>query len=345
MAGELWVDFKAVKAEVTIEAVLKRYGILEKFERKGDRLIGPCPIHKGTNKKQFSASVSTGGWKCFSGHCGKGGNVIDLVAAVEGVPFRDAALLLQGWFGITPRRSAKDSDDSRCSADSSGEEPERPTPTEMKDGKEAGPPSRIVERDATENQPLTFQLKLETAHTYLTERGLADKTIVHFGLGFATRGSMKDRIAIPVHNERGDLIAYAGRWAGKADDLPAGEGKYKLPAGFHKGHVVYNLHRATGQSNRVIVVEGFWAVFWLTQCGFPNVVALMGSSATERQLDLIVERFKGVQLLLDGDDAGRAAAAKIASDLVRRVWVRVLECPDKLQPDRLPAHELKRLLT
>ncbi|MBI4585914.1 MAG: hypothetical protein HY717_18040 [Planctomycetes bacterium] len=107
MAGELWVDYKAVKASVTIDQVLGRYGLIESFKRQGDRLTGKCPVHKGTNPRQFSVDLKKGAWKCFSGQCGKSGNVIDLVAAIEGVEFREAALMLQEWFGVTPREDSK----------------------------------------------------------------------------------------------------------------------------------------------------------------------------------------------------------------------------------------------
>ena len=39
---------------------------------------------------------------------------------------------------------------------------------------------------------------------------------------------MKGRIAVPIHNAGGELVAYAGRWAGDDSEIPEGEGKYKL---------------------------------------------------------------------------------------------------------------------
>ena len=98
---------------------------------------------------------------------------------------------------------------------------------------------------------------------------------------------MAGRIAIPIHNEQGELVAYAGRWPGEPPD---GEGKYKLPAGFHKSLVVYNLHRAKDHAKEqgLIVVEGFFDCMRLHQAGIPNVVALMGSSLSEEQEALLV---------------------------------------------------------
>lgn len=328
MAGELWVDFKAVKAHVGIKDVLAHYGLLDKFKVAGDRLTGPCPIHKGTSDKSFSVSVSKNAFKCFSGKCGKSGNQIDLVAAIEGVAFRDAALLLQGWFGITPSAAAK------------ADDPATPPPAAP-----AAPLPSAAPPQPAENKVLSFQLKLDPAHPYLAERGLTPATVSHFGLGGCERGSMKGRIAIPIHNERGELVAYAGRSVGKDADLPAGEGKYKLPAGFHKSLVVYNLHQLPPATKTLVLVEGFWSVFWLHQHGFPEVVSAMGSTIAPAQIELLAQRCKGVRIFFDGDDAGREGARKVALDLAPRLWVRIVTCDDGLQPDRLPEHELKRLLS
>jgi hypothetical protein len=61
---------------------------------------------------------------------------------------------------------------------------------------------------------LSFSLHLDPAHPYLRERGLSDEDIETFGLGLASRGVMAGRIAIPIHDELGQLVAYAGRWPG-----------------------------------------------------------------------------------------------------------------------------------
>ena len=47
MPKSSFVDFKAVKAAITMEQILDHYGLMDKFKRSGDSLSGPCPIHKG----------------------------------------------------------------------------------------------------------------------------------------------------------------------------------------------------------------------------------------------------------------------------------------------------------
>ena len=94
-----------------------------------------------------------------------------------------------------------------------------------------------------------------------------------------------------------------------------------------------------------ILVEGYASVLWLHQNGFENVVSCMGPSVSEQQVELLAKRFKGVEIFFDGDEACREAANRVALELARKVWVRIVDCPEGLQPDRLPAHELKRVLS
>src|ERR1051326_7363867 len=96
-----FVDFKAVKAAISMEQVLGHYGLMDKFKRKGDSLSGPCPIHKGSNPTQFRISISKNIWNCFS-ECKQGGNVLDFIAKMEKVSIHAAALKAIEWFGLDP---------------------------------------------------------------------------------------------------------------------------------------------------------------------------------------------------------------------------------------------------
>src|ERR1700741_2970407 len=97
-----------------------------------------------------------------------------------------------------------------------------------------------------------------------------------FGLGYCPFGSMAGRIAIPIHNRNGKLVAYAGRWPGV---LPRIRPKYKLPRSFRKTRELFNLHRAltVAHESSLKVVEGFFGCMAVWQAGFRRTVALMGS--------------------------------------------------------------------
>ncbi len=79
MPKSSFVDFKAVKAVITMEQVLKHYGLTDKFKRNGESLSGPCPIHEGTNPTQFRINTIKNIWNCFS-KCGHGGNILDFIS-------------------------------------------------------------------------------------------------------------------------------------------------------------------------------------------------------------------------------------------------------------------------
>jgi hypothetical protein len=99
-----WVDFKVIKERVSIEMVLGLYDFLEEFKRSGKNLVGCCPIHKGSNPRQFSVDPERNIFNCF-GNCKSGGNVLDFVALMEfgnkeTGSIRKAGLLIQELFDL-----------------------------------------------------------------------------------------------------------------------------------------------------------------------------------------------------------------------------------------------------
>ena len=100
MAKTRWVNYRELKRTVSMEQVIERYGLLATFRRRGDSLVGPCPIHKGHDRRQFRISPSKNAFMCF-GRCKGGGNVLDFVDRMEGgIGTREAALRLVDWFDL-----------------------------------------------------------------------------------------------------------------------------------------------------------------------------------------------------------------------------------------------------
>ena len=127
------------------------------------------------------------------------------------------------------------------------------------------PPASPEGHAGETNPPLSFALKLDPAHPYLAERGLAAETVEAFGLGYCARGMMQGRICIPIHNEHGELVAYAGRWVGPDATIPEGKGRYELPPRFEKSRVLFNLHRIDDPLH-LVLVEGFFGAMRLHEC-------------------------------------------------------------------------------
>jgi DNA primase len=117
-----------------------------------------------------------------------------------------------------------------------------------------------------------------------------------------------------------------------------------LPPKFHKQLVLYNLHRVRGRKH-LILVEGYFSVFRLFQLGVP-AVALMGSSLSAAQVTLLREAgVKYLTVLLDGDEAGRAAAPAIMARLASEPFlVKFGLLPEGSQPDTVPETFLRDLL-
>src|SRR5664280_2880658 len=155
---------------------------------------------------------------------------------------------------------------------------------------------------------------------------------------------MADRIAIPIHNAKGEVVAYAGRFPGEA---PEGTPKYKLPQGFRKSLELFNIDRAGKESGPLVIVEGFFGCMKLHQFGCRRVVALMGSTMSAAQEELIkrhTDRNSQVIVMLDEDEAGRAGREDIAVRLAKFAFVKIhaFEKPDT-QPDNLTTEEVQRL--
>jgi DNA primase len=344
MSKSKLVDFRAVKAAISMEQVLEHYGLLDQFKRSGDSLSGPCPIHKGSNPTQFRVSTTKNVWNCFS-ECKHGGNTLDFISRMENVSIHAAALKAIEWFHLDPEAMKAESE----------QEADQPPSESPKENGAASPPRPAAKRPApvptaeanVPNKPLKFRLdKLQRDHPYLVERGLSLETIIDFGVGFCGKGIQEGRIAIPIHNSEGEVMAYAGRYIG---DPPGDTPKYKLPVGFRKSLELFNIDRAIKEPADIplVIVEGFFGCMKLHQHGCRKVVALMGSTMSAAQEELIkkhTNRKSQVIVMLDENEAGQTGRGEIAIRLSRFCFVTVHEFdkPD-MQPDQLSAEEVQEL--
>lgn len=331
-----WVDFKELRSRLSFEAVLQKYGV--EIKRKGDQHMGYCPLpnHKGVrNSVSFSANLVRGIFHCFG--CGAKGNLLDFAVLMEkGDPsdketIRDVALKLQKDF---------------LGVESAAEAP-----------KKKPEPKPRPDLPVVVNAPLDFELKgLDPHHPYLAGRGLTLETSIHFGLGFCSRGLLKDRIAIRLDDAEGKLVGYAGRVVDDAavtEDNP----RYRFPGArerdgkifeFRKALFLYNGFRQKGPLDDLVVVEGFSSVWWLHQNGLPHVVATMGADCSDEQAALIVSLVKPsgrVWILSDGDPAGDRFAKAALAGVARNRFVRWVRLGEGKQPTDLSDEELKHCLT
>jgi DNA primase len=305
---QTWVDFTTIKQSVGLAPVLRRYQV--SLRRSGrDQYRGICPIHRGEGRDAFHANLRRNVFHCFS--CGAGGTVLDFVAAMEGCTVREAARKLADETGVAGGAAL-----ATCR------------------------PKATVTRKSKSVSPLGFVLHgIDSSYPYLAARGIESATAQEFGIGFY-RGSgiLSGRLVIPIHNAGGELVAYCGR------ALDGAEPRYRFPSGFAKSEVLFNLHRAAAAGqDRVVVVEGFFDCFKMHQTGVA-AVALMGTALSATQQRVLLESFRSVILMLDGDEAGRHATATIAARLRPYASLRLISLPDSVQPDQLSAGEIGRIL-
>lgn len=327
-----WIDFKELRTRMTFPFVLQHYGIA--LTEKGDQWVGSCPLPshgESGGAVSFSAHPQKGIFQCFG--CGAKGNVLDFVVLYEGGnPKR----------GLDVRKTAL----KFHKLLRNGSKPEPPPAGE--NGSSQEPPRSGV------NEPLNFRLKdLDPAHPYLVGRGFSESTMRQFGVGYCHRGVFAGRIAIPLHDPQDRLIGYAGRIA--EDSLvQEGQPKYLFPprretdggmVEFRKSLFLYNGHRLAEPVTDLIVVEGFCSVWWLTQASLPQVVAVMGSSVSAEQMELILELTEPggrVWLFADNDEAGQRCAFQVAPQLGRKRQVLVV-VGTKRQPTDYTPEELHAL--
>lgn len=267
-----FVSFQAIKERVPIRDILDHYGLWERLTPQGeDTLLGPCPIHHGKHPSQFRVSLAKNCWNCF-GPC-RGGNILDLVAGLEGVTLAEAARLIDGWF---PEED-----------ESAGETEQRSdagnVPTRAERGREAPEPG-----EGYMNPVLPFgRLKnLDFDHAYLRgERGFDRATLEYFGVGFCTKGMHRGRIAIPIHNRKGELVSYLG--------YERETGQYRYHEAFRPELELFNVHRMGGEDlapEPLFLTADPFDVLRLHEAGLRNVVALPSAEMSDRQRSLLAER-------------------------------------------------------
>ncbi len=301
-----WLDFTTIKHDVTMESLLREYRV--ELRRCGkDQYRGRCPIHGGEGREAFHVNLARNIFHCFA--CRAGGTVLDFVAAMEGCTLRDAADKLRHMaVPVNPASSCKE---------------------------------KLVTENRKEPLPLGFHLRgVDSSHPYLAARGIANRTAVDFGVGFYPGpGLLGARLVIPIHNSRGELVAYCGR------SLDGTRPRYRFPPGFAKSQVLFNLHRAAAtDQTAVVVVEGFFDCLKVYQAGIRSVVALMGVALYKASQRALTERFQQVVLMLDGDAAGQLASRTIADRLTSRCTVQLVRLPPNAQPDQLSEEQIRNVL-
>lgn len=323
-----WIDSKQLRAQLDFAEVLEHYGIELRVKNEHQHQgFCPLPEHGGSGKRKspsFSADLEGGRFHCFG--CGGKGNIIDFAILMEGwskddkSAFRKASVKLRDTFLDGSKKTTKSA--------------------RKKAGNKA-PKQRLADdKSILINPVMTFSLKhLQGDHPYLDQRNFDQETTAHFGAGYCSKGMMKGRIAIPIHNLNGELVGYAGRIVDDTlidEDTP----KYLFPGErivqgishqFRKSELLYNAHRIVEPVKHLGIVEGFFHTWRLHQAGIP-AVATMGSDLSKSQAQIIhslVKKNGCCWLVPDPDKAGKRMTKAALPKLARERSTRLIDLPGK----------------
>ena len=181
---------------------------------------------------------------------------------------------------------------------------------------------------------------------HLADKGVDEAQMVEAGLVIKPEGGrpsydrFRNRIIIPIENERGQVVAFGGRTLD-----PDGQPKYlnspETPL-FHKGSMLFNVHRARQpafDAKQAIVVEGYMDAIAVYQAGVKQVVAALGTAFTEDQIARMWRLAAEPVVCFDGDMAGVAAAHRsvdrILPALKSGYSFQFVFLPDGQDPDDL----------
>ncbi len=337
-----------------MEEVRSRVGLADligrrtKLVKKGREYTGLCPFH---NEKtpSFTVNEEKGFYHCFG--CGANGDLIEFVKQTEGVSFPEAVERLAGIAGLPMPVERPEDREKQKRAATLHEAMELAAKWFVAQlSSQSGAKARTylekrqVSSDAVTGFRLGFAPEARTAlKDALMARGVLEETLLEGGLiikpddGRPSYDRFRDRLMFPIGDRRGRVIAFGGRALG---DAPA---KYlnspETPL-FHKGNVLYNLALARQQAfdaGNIIVAEGYMDVIALSEAGFPQSVAPLGTAITPEQLQLLWRMVPEPIMCLDGDEAGwRAAlrASERALPLLKPGYsLRFALLPSGLDPD------------
>ena len=298
--------------------------------KKGRNFWAICPFHSD-NEPSLSISNEKQIFKCFS--CGVGGNAITFVRDISNTTFLEAAKkvceIINFDSPILKRSSYKKvtySDKENTIFN--------------------------INQKAIDFLGLLLESKKGLpAIDYLQNRKIDHKTIKLFNIGLVLDGQdlikflelnkasqldliesglvneynnklssfFTNRIIFPITNEHNKIVGFSGRIF-LQDDKRAKYQNSKENLVFKKSQILYNYYNCVNDlssSKKIILVEGFMDVIALNHLDIKNVVATMGTSLSEYQINLIKKRTKNVVLFFDGDQAGKNASLKSALELKR----------------------------
>jgi DNA primase len=341
-------------SETVIQQILDRVNLVEligqevKLRRTGQNWTGLCPFHSD-GKPSFSVNPDRGFYYCFG--CHEGGNAVSYLMKGRGLRYVDAIELLSRTVGIELEfeegdRKAFDRARERrrqlfdVNLEAQGYfRSQLFTPT----GRRALAylEGRGISREMLSRFQVGFCPSGHTLYDRLVARGAPLNLASDLGMIVKSRRTnqyvdrLGSRVIFPVLTVGEDVAGFSGR------TLPDGPDPKYLNSPdsdvFKKGELLFGLVPAREQMKKrdaCILVEGQLDVIALHQAGIENAVAPLGTAVTEHQAAIIRRFTKNVIIMFDGDPAGRKAAWRAMTILMKQgLYGQVVRMPDDEDPD------------
>jgi DNA primase len=337
-----------IRARLPVSEVVARR---VKLRKQGREWAGLSPFN-AEKTPSFFVNDQKGFYHDFSS--GKHGDVFRFLMETEGLSFPDAVERLAGQAGVPmPRMTSADveHDKQRASLLDVLSMAARLYEANLQEPVGAKARGYLSDRALGPAVQRRFQLGYSAPDRFalrdaLAAQGVGADKMIEAGLLIHGEGiavpydRFRDRVMFPIHDRAGKVIAFGGRAM-----EPGAKAKYlnssETPL-FHKGSLLFNHHRArkaAHDSGEIVVVEGYIDAIAMSEAGFPNVVAPLGTALTADQCALLWAMANEPVLCFDGDNAGRKAAFRAVETALPLIGagksLRFALLPEGQDPDDL----------
>ncbi len=279
-----------IKEKLSIEDVVSSY---VKLEKAGVNLKARCPFHN-EKSASFFVSPDRGSYYCFG--CGAGGDIFSFVEQFEGLDFKGALKLLADRAGVPLEAYNKETKENKSEKERLYEVMEEATKyfennlLINKDAQEYLKARGLNEKSIKDFRIGFAILDWRSLYDYLKSKNFTDKEIELAGLAKrpedktkAMYDRVRGRVMFPIADSSGRIVAFSGRIF--VDDGKSA--KYlnspETPI-FKKSAILYGLDKAKlpiKKNDFSIIVEGQFDLILSHQAGFKNTVATSGTALTD----------------------------------------------------------------
>jgi DNA primase len=329
-----------VKQRTDIVELINQYTTLTKSGRNFRAL---CPFHS-EKRPSFFVYPEQQSWHCF-GACNTGGDIFSFVMKKENIDFGEALRSLAQRVGVTiPSRYEPDTEKDERERLYQVNEASAQYFHNLLLNSPAGEKARnyVDSRGFTPATISNFQLGFslnswEALTEYLREKGYSENELLEAGLIVTTDDGKKydrfrNKLMFPICDARGHVTGFGARVLD--DSSPKYINSPQTPV-FDKSGTLYGLNLALPairQQNLAVIVEGYMDVITAHQNGFTNVVASMGTSVTEKQINSL--KRQNIVLALDADAAGEEAMLRCVDyENIINAEIKVVILPEGKDPD------------